>query len=478
MGRCDAAGFDACVVGAGMAGLSAALMLGRARRATLVADAGTGRNAAARAVHGVLGHDGTPPEQLCALARQQAASYPDVTVAASPVTQVAGKTDAFEIVLADGQCYGARRVLLATGIADELPPIEGLRPLWGRTVVHCPYCHGWELRGQPLAFLILRPADVFLGLKLTQLSSDVVGLLNGAPDPPPAEQEMLREAGITLRAEPIARLARDGDRLRQVIFTDGMCLDRAGLFVHPPARQAAPFAAAWAATCCLIASSPSTTWAGLASRECTQQGIWAAALPCRFPASWQLSPPRPARSRQSQPTRSCCSPTQERPCPGRSAGTAIPGPCSRPLGLVEQARLLGGPVNRLDLAECGRSCCTGRRVGRPQRGRAAAGLRQVHRRPAERGQAPHRGRDAAARWRRARQHQPAIGPGPARRGALGPVRTSTRICHSHPPQPPRAGHHRIRQAGTRQFPACMLAGQGRFSQVIAEGVGSEPTVTV
>jgi len=163
-------------------------------------------------------------------------------VVGSPVTRVAGKADAFEIVLADGQCYRARRVLLATGIADELPPIEGLRLLWGRTVVHCPYCHGWELRGQPLAFLILRPADVFLGLKLTHLSSDVVGLLNGAPDPPPAVQEMLRAVGITLRAEPIARLGHDGDRLRQVIFTDGMCLDRAGLFVHPPARQAAPFA--------------------------------------------------------------------------------------------------------------------------------------------------------------------------------------------------------------------------------------------
>ena len=243
MANGDATGFDACVVGAGMAGLSAALLLGRARRATLVADAGTGRNAAARAVHGVIGHDGTPPERLRALAGQQVAGYPDVTMAGSPVTQVAGKPDAFEITLADGQCHRARRVVLATGIADELPPIDGLRPLWGRTVVHCPYCHGWELRDQPLAFLILRPADVFLGLKLTHLSSDVVGLLNGTPDPPPAQQEMLREAGITLRAEPIARLARDGDRLRQVIFTGGTYLDRAGLFVHPPARQAAPFAA-------------------------------------------------------------------------------------------------------------------------------------------------------------------------------------------------------------------------------------------
>jgi thioredoxin reductase len=243
MARGDAAGFEACVVGAGMAGLSAALILGRARRATLVADAGPGRNAPARAVHAVIGHDGTPPEQLQTLASQQVTAYPDVTIAASPVTQVAGQKDAFEIVLADGQRYRARRVLLATGIADQLPPIEGLLPLWGRTVVHCPYCHGWELRGQPLAFLILRAADVFGGLKLTHLSSDVVGLLNGAPDPPPAQQELLRKAGITLRAEPIARLARDGDRLRQVIFTDGMCLDRAGLFVHPPARQAAPFAA-------------------------------------------------------------------------------------------------------------------------------------------------------------------------------------------------------------------------------------------
>jgi thioredoxin reductase len=243
MSTSDATEFDACVVGAGMAGMSAALILGRARRATLVADTGAGRNAPARAVHGVLGHDGTEPDRLRALARRQASDYPDVTMAAEPVIAVTGTADAFEIVLAGGRLCRARRVLLATGIADELPPIEGLRPLWGRTVVHCPYCHGWELRDQPLAFLILGPADTFLGLKLTHLSGDVVGLLNGASDPPPAEQEMLRAAGITLRTERITRLARDGDQLRQIIFDDGMCLDRAGLFVHPPGRQAAPFAA-------------------------------------------------------------------------------------------------------------------------------------------------------------------------------------------------------------------------------------------
>ena len=236
-------GFEACVIGAGMAGLSAALMLGRAGRATLVCDAGTARNGPAAAVHGVVGHDGTPPERLRELARQQASGYPAVTMAASPATRVTGKPEAFEIVLADGYKHQARRVLLATGITDELPHIEGLQPLWGRTVVHCPYCHGWELRGGPLTVLILGRADFFNALKLAHLAGDVTALLNGAQEISPAEQQMLRTAGITVRPEPIARLEGEGDQLREVIFTDGTTLEATGLFVHPPARQAATFAA-------------------------------------------------------------------------------------------------------------------------------------------------------------------------------------------------------------------------------------------
>ena len=241
--RSDGEGFEVCVVGAGMAGLSAALMLGRAGRATLVCDGGTPRNAPAAAVHGVIGHDGTPPARLGELARQQAFSYPSVTLAASPVASVTGKPDAFEIGFADGRSHRARRVLLATGIADELPPIQGLEPLWGRTVVHCPYCHGWELRGGPLAVLILGRADVFNALKLANLSGRVTALLNGAPEPSAAEQHLLSVAGVTLRPEPVARLVGDGDQLREVRFTDGTALEVTGLFVHPPARQAAPFAA-------------------------------------------------------------------------------------------------------------------------------------------------------------------------------------------------------------------------------------------
>jgi thioredoxin reductase len=191
----------------------------------------------------VIGHDGTPPQRLAELAREQASSYPGITLAASPVSSISGKPDEFEIALADGRVFQARRVLLATGIADDLPPIEGLRPLWGRTVVHCPYCHGWELRGGPLTVLILGRADVFNALKLTHLGSGVTALLNGAPEPPPPLQQLLRAAGITVRHEPIARLVADRDQLREVVFADGTSLPTTGLFVHPPARQAAGFAA-------------------------------------------------------------------------------------------------------------------------------------------------------------------------------------------------------------------------------------------
>ncbi len=235
-------GPDVVVIGGGPAGLAAALVLGRARRPTVLVDAGPGRNAPSVAVHGLLGHDGTPPALLRRLGRDQLEPYDRVTVVDGQVTGVSGERDDFVVNLADGHTYRARRVVLATGVTDDLPDIEGLQPLWGRSVVHCPYCHGWELRGRALAAIVTEPLDVLLAIKLTDLSDDVVACLHGGPARNADEQAMLDRAGIAIRPERIARLEADGDHLRRIVFADGTSIERAGLFLHPPSRQAVPLA--------------------------------------------------------------------------------------------------------------------------------------------------------------------------------------------------------------------------------------------
>lgn len=226
------------VVGAGPAGLSAALVLGRANRPTVLIDGGPGRNEPSHAVHSFLGHDGTSPEDLRRRGRDELAAYPSVTILDDRVAGVSAQDGVFAVELDDGNDFQARRVALATGVTDDLPPIEGLAPLWGRTVLHCPYCHGWEQRGRPVAVLALATVNLFMALKLRQLTDDVMVCLNGDLELSPEEQSMLEAAGIPVRPEPIATLNADGDRLRKIVFVDGTSIEREALFVHPTARQA------------------------------------------------------------------------------------------------------------------------------------------------------------------------------------------------------------------------------------------------
>jgi NADPH-dependent 2,4-dienoyl-CoA reductase/sulfur reductase-like enzyme len=145
--------WDCVVVGGGAAGLSAALVLGRSRRRTLVVDEGEQSNLAAHGIGGLLGHDGRPPAELYAAGRAELSAYPTVEVRHGAVTTGASDGDSFVLELTDGSRVRTRRVLLATGMAYEAPPITGLAELWGRSAFHCPFCHGWEARDQPLAVL-------------------------------------------------------------------------------------------------------------------------------------------------------------------------------------------------------------------------------------------------------------------------------------------------------------------------------------
>ncbi len=138
--------YDAIVVGGGPAGLSAALLLGRSRRSVLVCDGGEARNAASHASHSFLTRDGTPPLELRRIGREQLSTYPAVQLTTAVVVDARAEDGHFVAVLDDGQRVETRTLVLATGVRDELPAIDGLAALWGRGVFHCPYCDGWEVR--------------------------------------------------------------------------------------------------------------------------------------------------------------------------------------------------------------------------------------------------------------------------------------------------------------------------------------------
>ncbi|HJT94051.1 MAG TPA: NAD(P)/FAD-dependent oxidoreductase, partial [Mycobacterium sp.] len=218
------------------AGLNAALVLGRAQRRVLVADTGEPRNAPVRAMHGFLSRDGTDPMELRHIAREQLGQYTTVELRDLAVETARRADDHFELLLDEGTSVRSRRVLLATGVMDELPAIPGLAEHWGRGVFNCPYCDGWEVRNQPLGVLGGDVVNVFLALNLVRWSNDLVLFTNGtAPDD--GSLELLDARNITLRTEPVVRIEGDGNKLQRVILRDAPPIERHAMFSHPPTRQ-------------------------------------------------------------------------------------------------------------------------------------------------------------------------------------------------------------------------------------------------
>jgi thioredoxin reductase len=239
--------YDVLVVGGGPAGLSAALLLGRSRRSVLLCDAGEPRNAASHAAHSFLTRDGTPPAELRRIAREQVAAYPSVELSASAVVAATADDGRFTAVLSDGQAVAARAVVLATGVRDELPAIDGFAEMWGTSVFHCPYCDGWEVRDQPLA-VYANGADAESTMTMTSLirhwSRDLV-LLTDGPAPLDAEQRgRLAALRVELREAPVARLEGERGQLQRIVFTDGSSLARSALFVRPRQHPRTELAAA------------------------------------------------------------------------------------------------------------------------------------------------------------------------------------------------------------------------------------------
>ncbi|UNS96409.1 NAD(P)/FAD-dependent oxidoreductase [Streptomyces tubbatahanensis] len=217
--------YDVVVIGGGAAGLNGALMLARARRSVAVIDAGRPRNAPADAVHGLLAREGMSPAALLERGRREVRHYGGHVVPG----EVNGATryrGGFEVALSDGRTVRARRLLLTTGLVDELPQVPGLRERWGRDVVHCPYCHGWEVRDRSIGVLAGGPMAVHQALLFRQWSADVTLFSHTMPPPTEEQSEQLAARGIRVVAGEVAGLRITEDRLSGIRLADGTVLAR------------------------------------------------------------------------------------------------------------------------------------------------------------------------------------------------------------------------------------------------------------
>jgi thioredoxin reductase len=273
---------DVVVVGGGAAGLSAALVLGRARRRVVVVDSGQPRNAPAAHMQGFLGSDGLPPSELLARGRAEVTAYGvqlvDGTVTgleaydATPGSRFSRR--GFTVTLADGSTLQTRTVLVTTGLRDEVPDIPGVRERWGRDLLHCPYCHGHEVRDQPLGVLAGSPATTAETLAhahlVRQWSHDVVFFANGATLTA-AQREQLVARAIGVVDDPVVSLLVEDDRLTGVVVEGGRVVPRAAVFVRP---QFVPHDGLLVDVGCVVGENG---WVQVDSAGATSvPGIWAA----------------------------------------------------------------------------------------------------------------------------------------------------------------------------------------------------------
>jgi thioredoxin reductase len=205
-------------------------MLGRCRRSVLVCDGGKPRNARSSGLHGYLTRDGINPAEFLRIAKEEAGQYPTVELHAAEVTDARITSGGFVAFCSDGLQVSARKLLLATGVIDELPDVDGLAELYGTSVHHCPYCDGWEWRDQPLAVYGQGETGSALALGLTVWTNDVVLCTDGPSGLSAQEEKGLSWAGIEIREEAIVRLEGQNGQLRRVVFAEGEPLPRRALF--------------------------------------------------------------------------------------------------------------------------------------------------------------------------------------------------------------------------------------------------------
>ncbi len=228
--------YDVVVIGGGAAGLSGALLLARSRRSVLVVDAGEPRNAPAAHTHGFLTRDGLAPGALLELGRAEVRGYGGEVVTGrviSAAAELPTPDGGFRVELEDGRTVHGRRLLVTTGVVDELPDVPGVRERWGRDVVHCPYCHGWEVRDQAIGVLASGPLAVHQALLFRQLSSDVMLFRGGLPVLAEEESQRLAARDIRVVEDEVVELVVAEDHLTGVRLRSGEVVPRQVVAVGP-----------------------------------------------------------------------------------------------------------------------------------------------------------------------------------------------------------------------------------------------------
>lgn len=273
---------DVIVIGGSYAGMAAALQLLRARRKVLVIDAGQRRNRFTEESHGFLGQDGVDPAEIAGKAREQLLAYPTLTWVEGLVERAEGAKDAFAVTTADGARHDARRLLFATGVSDALPEIEGLGERWGKSVFHCPYCHGYELDQGRIGCIATGPMSLHQAQLLPEWGA-VTLFLNGSFTPDAEQRADLVARGVTIEETPVAGLEGKAD----VRLSDGRLLPFAGLFTASRVAPATPVAEYLG---CTIEETPFGTQIQTdAMKETTIPGAFACGDAARIPHSVTLA---------------------------------------------------------------------------------------------------------------------------------------------------------------------------------------------
>lgn len=237
----DSDRYDAIVVGGSYAGLSAALSLARARKRVLVIDAGQRRNRFAHTAHNLIGQDGRAPEAIVRDARADVAAYPTATLIDGLAVAAVADETGFTVTLEDSSPHHAARLVLATGVADELPDLPGLRDGWGKWAFHCPYCHGYEVAGARLGVLAFLETATHLA-KLIPDWGPTTFLTNGVVTLAPDERNALESRGVVIEDMAVSAIVHDDEGMSGVRLDDGRVIELDALFVAAPTRQASPLA--------------------------------------------------------------------------------------------------------------------------------------------------------------------------------------------------------------------------------------------
>ncbi|MCM3293214.1 NAD(P)/FAD-dependent oxidoreductase [Paenibacillus sp. MER 180] len=234
--------YDCAIIGGGPAGLNAALVLGRARRSIVLFDHNRPRNAVTYASHGFITRDGVTIPEFRRIAHEELGRYPSIRLMHVEVTTVAKVDGVFHLHDTLGQCIQAKKLILATGVKEIFPEIEGFTPLYGKSLFNCVYCDGWELRDQPLVVVSEHAAGFHTAKLLYQWSNDLVVCTNGHSTLTHEQKMQLQSKRVKVMEQPIAAFIGHNGMLQQVRFTDGTELARSGGFVTPKFGQSAPFA--------------------------------------------------------------------------------------------------------------------------------------------------------------------------------------------------------------------------------------------